>query len=375
MPRRAFTIELLNETLKRDGATLIGEHEKLNRETVITYKCKCGNEFDKKFIYIIDNGGAKCKPCTEIDKLKKMKDTNIEKHGVGNGHSDEVKEKIKATNLIIYGVEHSLQSTIVKDKGKATNIIKYGVEHPSQSESVKQKKKDVCMVKYGVTNPNKLANVREKIKDTNLVKYGVEHAMQSTETKAKTKRTNLKKYGVSNPNKTRQVREKIDKTNLIKYGVVNPSQVDTFKQKKITTSIKNYGVEHPQQSKEVQEKNQKNAKKYKDFTFPSGTVRKVQGYEPYAIQELLKAGYTEEQIQTDRKDVPRISYEIDEKVRYYFPDIFIPHENKLIEVKSTWTYKCKPEIIELKKRASIEAGHIYEIWCYNAKGARIETTD
>ena len=31
-----------------------------------------------------------------------------------------------------YGVENPFQSEIVKDKIKATNMDKYGVEHPSQ---------------------------------------------------------------------------------------------------------------------------------------------------------------------------------------------------------------------------------------------------
>ncbi len=104
---------------------------------------------------------------------------------------------------------------------------------------------------------------------------------------------------------------------------------------------------------------------------PSGAVRKVQGYEPFALKELIKI-YSEEQIKTDRKDVPRVQYEVDRKKRYHFPDIFIPHENKLVEVKSTWTLKCKSDNIQLKKKACEEQGFLYEIWCFNPKGKRIE---
>jgi len=133
--------------------------------------------------------------------------------------------------------------------------------------------------------------------------------------------------------------------------------------------MKNYGVEYPMQNQEFQEKIQKNAKKYKEYKFPSGIIRKVQGYEPYALDDLIKT-YTEDQIKSDRKDVPRISYKVDEKQKYYFPDIFIPHENKIIEVKSTWTYKSKEDNIKAKAEACKAQSYIYEIWIYNAKGVK-----
>ena len=121
---------------------------------------------------------------------------------------------------------------------------------------------------------------------------------------------------------------------------------------------------------------------------PSGTVRKVQGYEPFALRDLIAAGITEDQIKTDRSDVPRIKYSAEEKDpslhqntgtdseprqslskdRYYFPDIFIPHENRLIEVKSTWTYKCKTDFIKQKGEAAKAAGYNYELRIYNSKG-------
>ena len=43
---------------------------------------------------------------------------------------------------------------------------------------------------------------------------------------------------------------------------------------------------------------------------------------------------------TSKKDVPKIWYsDIDGKKHRYYCDIYIPSENKIIEVKSTWTYK------------------------------------
>ncbi len=102
---------------------------------------------------------------------------------------------------------------------------------------------------------------------------------------------------------------------------------------------------------------------------PSGAIRRVQGYEPYAIRDLLK-NYTEEQILTNRKDIPRITYTVEDTKHYYFPDIYIPHINTIIEVKSLWTFHSTLHI-HLKSAATREAGYIYEIWIFDSNGNRI----
>jgi hypothetical protein len=151
-----------------------------------------------------------------------------------------------------------------------------------------------------------------------------------------------------------------------KYGVKMCLQNKVIKAKSIATSIDKYGVRNPMQSNEIQEKNQKNSLKYKQYKCPSGIIRKVQGDEPYALDELMKE-YTEEQIKTDRKDVPRILYMYNEEEHYYFCDIFIPHINKLIEVKSSWTFSLQNDKVIEKGKACIEKGYLYEIWIYDEK--------
>ena len=134
----------------------------------------------------------------------------------------------------------------------------------------------------------------------------------------------------------------------------------------IQTNIIKYGFAHSSQNTDVMLKTQKNSKKYKKYTMPSGEIRNVQGYEPFALRDLVK-NYKEEEIKTERKDIPRIKYIINDKERYYFPDIYIPHERKIIEVKSTWTYKCKNDNILHKKQATETLGYLYEIWIYDNK--------
>ncbi len=41
---------------------------------------------------------------------------------------------------------------------------------------------------------------------------------------------------------------------------------------------------------------------------------------------------------------------------------------KIIEVKSSWTYKCKLDYINEKAEATRQAGYEYEIWIYDNNG-------
>jgi hypothetical protein len=314
--------------LKRDGATLVGDgeaYEKLNRQTDVKYLCKCGNKGTKSFYSIYTGRGALCKSCGKEIWIKKVSETNISK----------------------FGTSFALQSFEQKEKAKKTCLEKYGVDSTAKVKEFRDKQKETCTKKYG-GHPQKNKIVRDKAKETNKQKYGVEHTFQS-----------------------KNVKDKIKETTLERYGVEHNSQSIKVKNKKKETSLAKFGTEYPNQNPEIQEKIQTTAKKYKDFKMPSGEIRKVQGYEPFALTTLLQT-YTEEQIKTDRKDVPRVEYEYDKKKRYYFPDIFLPHENKIIEVKSTWTYKCKADNVNQKAEACSEKGYVFEFWVYNAKGERVE---
>jgi hypothetical protein len=256
------------------------------------------------------------------------------------------------------------------NKLKQTNLAKYGVENPLKNAEIKQKATDTIISKYGTTNVMLCEEVKEKIKITNNEKYGCDYATQSPEVREKTEKTSLEKYGVKCNLMLEANKDQVKKTNLEKYGTEYSLQNEGVKQKGRMTCIEKYGVEYPNQNKEQFEKTQKSSKKYKNYTFPSGAIRRVQGYEPFALSELIKI-FTEEQIKTDRADIPTITYNKDGKSKYYFPDIFIPHEKKIIEVKSTWTYKSKLDSIQEKAAATKAAGYNYEIWEYDAKANKI----
>ena len=123
------------------------------------------------------------------------------------------------------------------------------------------------------------------------------------------------------------------------------------------------------------EKASKNAYKSKEYIFPSGRVDKIQGYEHYALDFLLQnENINEEEIIIGIKNVPTIWYnDKNNKKHRHYVDIFIPSQNRCIEVKSTWTAEKKRDNIFLKQHAAKSLGYKYEIWVYNGKGIIVET--
>ena len=213
----------------------------------------------------------------------------------------------------------------------------------------------------------------DKIKQTMLEKYGVEHALQNKKIIEKVKQHNLTTYGVENQFQSEKVKDKIKKTNLLKYGFEYPMQNREIREKTNQTNLVKYGVENPSQNSEVAEKASKNAYLSKAFTFPSGRIEKIQGYEHFMLNELLQQNIAEDDIIISRKDVPTIWYkDTNNKKRRYFVDCFIKSQNKCIETKSTWTAEKKKDCIFLKQQAVKDNGYKCEIWVYNSKGEKIE---
>jgi hypothetical protein len=279
------------------------------------------------------------------------------------GEYSKINTKMVITFNCICGVIHSKTLCRIVDNGGLfckdcttknkkvktikTNNKKYNTDYAKQNKEIMEQHKLKLLEKYNVINVSQINDVKNKKKESSRLKYNTDYPLQHISVKEKRENTNLNKYNVRNQFQLENIKEKIKKTNLEKYN-----------------------VEYASQNQEIQEKIQKTAKKYKEYLMPSGNIRKVQGYEPFALDILIQT-YNEDQIKTDRKDVPRIKYNVNEKDKYYFPDIYIPDENKIIEVKSTWTYKCKTDNVNIKKDACISQGYKYEIWCFNYKGDKI----
>lgn len=212
-----------------------------------------------------------------------------------------------------------------------------------------------------------------KARNTTLLKYGVKNISQLEDIKNKKKETTLKNYGVEHNSQNQLIKDKKITTCLKNNGVEHPQQSKEIRDKSKQTCLTNYGVEHPQQCEEIMEKSSKKAYNIKTFTFKSGKVIKCQGYEPFALTELNE-NFDENNIVTGAKNVPEIWYydESGEKHRHYV-DIYIPNQNKCVEVKSNWTIKSKKANIFLKQNAAKELGYEYEIWVYSRNGNKVET--
>ena len=365
-----YTSELLDSVMLRDNAVLIGNYDKLNRDAPIHFICHCGNEAHRNFRAIHDIS-AKCKQCINITQQEKKQLTELQRYGVKNSaQREDIKKKMKETCMKKYGVEHPLQNKDIINKIKKTRLERYGFENLLQVDKFKEKCKKTTLIRYNTEYASQSQRFKDKVKQTSYNKYGVNYTLQVLEFREKGKQTCLERYGVEYVSQTQIFKDKVKQSCLERYGVENPSQLSNVKDKIKATCLARYGVEHPHQCQEIMEKTQKNARKYKEYNMPSGTIRKVQGYEPFALDEIVKI-YQEDDIITDRKDIPRITYVINDKKRYYFPDIFIKSINTIIEVKSTWTYKSKVDNIQEKESATKMAGYNYEIWVYDRKGNKI----
>jgi hypothetical protein len=181
--------------------------------------------------------------------------------------------------------------------------------------------KESNLVNYGTPSTNSLSSVKEKIKHSMLEKHGVSSYTISKDFIKKSEETKTIKYGSPkfvNPDKGK-------KTKLNKYGDENYNNHDKF----IETCIKKYGVEHVMQNKEIFEKQQLNSyglKKYKHLYY-RGT------YELLFITEFEKLFDI-----NDLENGFAIKYYNEGKPKIYFPDFIIKSRNKIIEIKSSWTY-------------------------------------
>jgi hypothetical protein len=265
-----------------------------------------------------------------------------------------------------YGTNSALQSTTIKEKIAKTNLEKYGAENVFQSEEIKKRIEKTNLEKYGTTSPMQSASVQAKFEATSLKKYGTRRPSESKVVRDKIQHSHVEKTAEEQT----KINEKREETCMDRYGTQSTNQLENIKEQKRQTYLKKYGVASHMQSKEVQVKLQNKGYKRKEYKMPSGDIRIVQGYEPYALDELLKL-YSEDQIKTKREDIPDICYTTNNKIRHYFPDIYIPDANKIIEVKSTWTYKCTTDNVNEKAAACVTAGYNYETWVYNAKGHRV----
>jgi hypothetical protein len=325
----------------------------MGKDYYIEGKCKtegCNNTFNKNFRSLLKIGGY-CYDCSKENGKVKIRKTNLEK----------------------YGSEHGMLALHNREALQEATMKKFGKKFYSQTDEYKEKVKQTYLQKYGTEHILQLPKIREMIIETNIKKYGVPNPQQNENVRNKLKETNLKRYGKDNYFKTDEFKQKIKQIFLRKYGKEYYTMTDEYKIKSKKTNMEKYGCEYPLQNKEISEKICKHSYRLKDYTLPSGKIIKYQGYEHFAYNELLLVqNLDENELITSRIEVPEIWYDDDNGKRHrYYVDIFIPSQNKCIEVKSTWTMKKSRFIFE-KQQSVKQLGYECEIWVYDKNGELIE---
>lgn len=324
--------------------------------TKIAYTCVCGTEHTSTWKSF--RKGCRCKKCTRL----LIEQTCLEIYGYKNASkSPQVKAKIVATMVKRYGVEYAMQIEENVNKAYATNLKNHGGVHN--------------LTLPGIREASKLAY--EKIHGA---KFG-----QVAEHQKKGREATKKSLGVEFPFQSKEIHDKIKKGNFVKYGSEHFLTSDAGKSMMIDLygaecffhtkaykeiMIELYGVEHAAQNSEILSRMQSSAFSTKPFIFPSGNEVKVQGYEPFALLDLLDNGIEEKDIIVGTKNVPVIDYEFEGVSRKYFPDIYIPSKHLLIEVKSMYTFE-KEHAKNVKKFQAASKEYNFELWIYDAKGVRI----
>lgn len=310
-------------------------------------KCKnCGKQLEFKMFSkpYLEFCSKRCKTSfafkdgTMDKSIQKKTDTFKKRFGKGTDGGNELKERKKKTLLDRYGVDTPMKIPEVKEKYRKNSIEKYGVDWCSKSQEIKDK-----IVEGWKNNPDKdfIDKKRhENYKKSMQEKYGVDSSFQLEFVQNKRKETLFKNYNVSVPCKNTFINDKLKQTNLTKYGFENPMQSDEIQRKQFLSSVK-----------------------LKTYILPSGKEIKYQGYLNKALDILLKE-YNENDLLIEF-DCPKIKYIYKNKNHYYRPDIYVKPENKILEIKSNYTYKYSYERNIIKREFSVKNGYNFEFWIFD----------
>jgi len=146
---------LEQETFDKFNYSVIDLTKASNKKIVL--KCDYCHEVYESTMKVVNKGREviskdSCKSC----RFKKREDISLVKYGVKNSAQrddvrkkisdgyrsgdDDVKEKIRQTNLQRYGVESAMQNEEIRLKHQKSIIEKYGVENISQLDEVKERR-------------------------------------------------------------------------------------------------------------------------------------------------------------------------------------------------------------------------------------------
>ena len=135
------------------------------------------------------------------------------------------------------------------------------------------------------------------------------------------------------------------------------------------TCIDRYGVRNVSQVLEVEEKMAKRRRTTKEYTFLSGRLIHVEGFENLALDILLQT-YQENDLLVGAQDnIPCVWYEMDGKRNRYTPDIYIRSKNTLVEVKFLYFYDKQRDKNILKFKSTLKNGYSLKLLFFDKNEA------
>jgi hypothetical protein len=267
----------------------------------------------------------------------------------------------------------------------ATNVERYGCSNVCAAPAIKRKIEETLTKNYG-GHHMKLPAIQKKRDETMMATHdGLKYAFRSDDALANGRAACEAKYGT-------------------KFPLQSPIVQETMK----ANSREKFGCDHPMQNAAEFSRRQY---RLKDYTFPSGRIVKVQGYEPQFIDELLKTR-GEDEIVVDQRLIPSIRYMrvVDavagsratlrvvrrwgpcgpdhsgrtnaessstahdvggvEKESVYHPDMRVG--SRLYEVKCRYTFESEKSRNLAKFRACADQGYELDVVIFNDAGSLIE---
>jgi hypothetical protein len=249
------------------------------------------------------------------------------------------------------------------------------ISKTKQNWSDEQKNQDKANKKLAAASRSKdqIEKQVQKARKTFKEKYGVEWISNLKEQKEKSQQTKLEKYGDVKYNNSKQA-----SLSRISRSI---EEKNTSNQQRRNTNLERYGIENVLLNKSTPRKVNKGNASIKDYIMPSRKVIGVRGHEPFALDILfneLKYNESDIIVHDDYSDYSIEIFEYEASNRHqmkYYPDIYIPKENRIIEIKSRWwwdgygaeKYRSRLENNLRKRQSVINKGYNYEVWIFENK--------
>lgn len=376
-----FLIELANKA----NATLLEDYsnKKITSESMVKFVCnnkECKCNYEKIFKCIIDKDidGFLCAKCL-LNKTRKER--NIKKEST-TYTLEALNKMVEEQNVKI------LEDYKTYEKLTRCTYIKFECLSDNCSERVEKKYNCLkeggfycskCTLVNAIFKKEGMENkeIEVKIFDLQFLnKFVEENNLELIESYENTKlNTNTRIKGKCKTLNCNGIFDKIfDGLVHNKIFCCDVCSKKEINERKIKTYIKNYGYQNPLQNPEFAEKHMKSLFNIKKYKMPSGNKIDFQGFENFALNDLLKKeNIQENDIINKRTEVPELWWIDDKNQKHrHYVDIFIKSLNKCIEVKSTFTFEKKKEEVLLKQKFAKENGYLYEIRIYGTKGELIE---